>query len=215
MEESHLNKSLFITIIGLFISIPLTEAYSQIKSELFFREDWRETPPATPITQEHVANQDLILNLYGTDTDNIRKSNHDKPADDPFYVWSGRSEENWAVTLKNNESQVDLTERASIKWRTKQSGMRCLYPILKLADGQWLIGDQCNGQSNDWRVTEFIIDDLKWRSLNIKQLIEGRLVEDPDLSRVTEVGFTDLMRGGGSRASSRLDWIEVYGKTVD
>jgi len=30
------------------------------------------------------------------------------------------------------------------------------------------------------------------------------------LSRVDEVGFTDLMAGGGTPASSRLDWIEVW-----
>jgi hypothetical protein len=39
-------------------------------------------------------------------------------------------------------------------------------------------------------------------------------VTDLDLSRVDEIGFTDLMPGGGSDACSRLDWIEVYGKPV-
>jgi len=36
-------------------------------------------------------------------------------------------------------------------------------------------------------------------------------VEKPDLNRVEEVGFTDLMRGVGTPACSRVDWIEVYG----
>jgi len=31
---------------------------------------------------------------------------------------------------------------------------------------------------------------------------------------VDEIGFTDLMAGGGSPASSRVDWIEVYGRPV-
>jgi hypothetical protein len=40
-------------------------------------------------------------------------------------------------------------------------------------------------------------------------------VENPNLSRVEEIGFTELMRGGGHGASgSRVDWIEVYGKPV-
>ena len=30
---------------------------------LFFREDWKETPPQTPVTQEHVAHPDLIRAL--------------------------------------------------------------------------------------------------------------------------------------------------------
>jgi hypothetical protein len=34
------------------------------------------------------------------------------------------------------------------------------------------------------------------------------------LSKVDEIGFTDLMRGsgGGPGGGTRVDWIEVYGK---
>jgi hypothetical protein len=39
-------------------------------------------------------------------------------------------------------------------------------------------------------------------------------IEKPDLSNVEEIGFTDLMRGGGSEACSRLDWIEVDGFSI-
>jgi hypothetical protein len=44
--------------------------------------------------------------------------------------------------------------------------------------------------------------------------VERRWVDNPDLSSVLEVGFTDLVTGGGSDACSRLDWIEVYGQRV-
>jgi hypothetical protein len=37
-------------------------------------------------------------------------------------------------------------------------------------------------------------------------------VERPDLSRVDEIGWTTLMTGGGTPASSRVDWMEVYGR---
>ena len=40
-------------------------------------------------------------------------------------------------------------------------------------------------------------------------------ITEIDLSRVDEIGFTDLMTGGKSKACSRIDWIEVYGKSVD
>jgi hypothetical protein len=43
---------------------------------------------------------------------------------------------------------------------------------------------------------------------------EGNPVKNPDLSKIAEIGFTDLMPGGGTPASSRVDWIEVYGKEV-
>jgi hypothetical protein len=41
-------------------------------------------------------------------------------------------------------------------------------------------------------------------------------VDSPDLSKVDEIGFTDLMAGSGHGpgGSSRVDWIEVYGKPV-
>jgi len=31
---------------------------------------------------------------------------------------------------------------------------------------------------------------------------------------VDEIGWTDLMTGGGTPASSRVDWFEVYGWPV-
>jgi hypothetical protein len=181
---------------------------------LFFREDWRESPPATPITQEHVANANLVLKLYGPGKDGIKKSHHDTPKDDPFYVWSGTCSANWAVALRHRDSLVDLTGLAKIRWRSKQAGFRQLRLIVKLADGTWLIGDQADGDSRDWREREFNIADLLWRRLDIDKILEGSQVEKPDLGRVDEIGFTDLMAGGGTPACSRLDWIEVRGRPV-
>jgi len=66
----------------------------------------------------------------------------------------------------------------------------------------------------DWRETEFAIADIHWRKLDIKTIVEGAWVEKPDLSKIDEIGWTDLMVGGNSPASSRVDWIEVYGKPV-
>ena len=44
----------------------------------------------------------------------------------------------------------------------------------------------------------------------------GRFELNPDLSKVEEIGFTDLMAGGGHGQSgwSRIDWIEVHGNPV-
>jgi hypothetical protein len=76
---------------------------------------WKEIPAATPVTQEHVANKDFLLTLYGPGQDSVRKSNHDKPVDDPFYIWSGECKGNWAVTLKSKTSFVDLTGLSKIR----------------------------------------------------------------------------------------------------
>ena len=68
--------------------------------------------------------------------------------------------------------------------------------------------------SADWRVREFNIQDIHWRRLDIKTVVEGAWVERPNLARVEEIGWTDLMTGGASAACSRLDWIEVYAAPV-
>jgi hypothetical protein len=189
-----------------------TAASSQ--SKLLFREDWKEIPAATPVTQEHVANPNLILTLYGPTKDQIKKSNHPPIPNDPYYIWSGDCKGNWAFTLSYRDKWVDLTGNAKINLRTRQSGFHQLHLILKLDTGDWLVSDQSVAYTPDWIEKEFKIADLSWRKLNIETVTEGNPVKNPDLSKVAEIGFTDLMPGGGTPASSRVDWIEVYGKEV-
>jgi hypothetical protein len=204
----------FLHLCLVVFVLPVAYCSAQYRPQLFFREDWKETPAATPVTQQHVLNKDLILGLYGPGCDSIKKSHHEAPSDDPYYIWSGLCLGNWVVTLKNTKSYVDLSSFGKILWRSKQSGLRCLHIVLKLADGTWLVGSQGDCISKDWRITEFNMGDLQWYTLNIKSVIELTPVANPDLSKVDEIGFTDLMTGGASDACSRLDWIEVYGKPV-
>jgi hypothetical protein len=213
--KEKLNKNMKILILLLFLFLNVKAVTAQdYRPSLFFREGWKEIPFATPVTQDHVENDDLILNLYGPGADSIRKSNHDRPADDPYYIWSGLCEGNWAVTLKNKYFFADMNKFAKIIWRTKQSGLRNLHIILKLADGTWLVSDQSDGASADWRIREFNLADINWYQLDINYIYERRPVKNPDLSMVDEIGFTDLKRGGRSDACSRLDWIEVYCNSV-
>ena len=60
---------------------------------------------------------------------------------------------------------------------------------------------------------------IRWRRLDTKVMNDGPWVEKPDLSKVDEIGWTDLATGsghgsGGLVGSSRIDWIEVYGAGV-
>ena len=204
-----------ILFVALFINSMLIFSQENYRPELFFREDWKETPPEIPLSQNHVDNIDLILNLYGDGQDSLKKSNHDRPVDDPFYVWSGLCLDNWLVSLKHKKYNVDLTGFSKIKWRSKQSGLRYLRLALKLADGTWIVSDANDGPSKDWRVTEFNIQDIQWYRLDINRVVEVGAAANPDLSNVEEVGFTDLMPGGKSNSCSRLDWIEVFGASVE
>lgn len=202
---------------AIFLGILFTgEIYSQVQYRpgLFFREDWKEIPAEIPLNQRHVENSDLVVNLYGSGRDSLKKSNHEKPVDDPYYVWSGLCQGNWMISLRHRNQNVDLTGFAKIKMRTKQAGLRQLRITLKLVNGSWLISDLSAGPSKDWNVSEFNLQDITWHRLDPDSITEIGIAHDVDISEVEEIGFTDLMAGGRSNACSRLDWIEVYGVPV-
>jgi hypothetical protein len=200
-----------LLILVLLFAAPLESDY---RPSLFLREDWKESPAALPVTSGHLANTALVLSLHGPGNAGIKKSHHDQPVDDPYYIWSGECKGNWAVSLRHNSSLADLRGPAKIRWRSKQSGFRRLRIVVQLADNTWLVSDASEPASADWREREFNVADIRWRRLDIATVTEGNWVNNPDLSRVREIGFTDLMAGGGTPASSRLDWIEVYGGRV-
>jgi hypothetical protein len=186
---------------------------------LFFREDWNHKEPFEEVTQEHVANPDLLQTTWGPGGSGIKKRHHGRD-DEPYYIWSGACPGNWALTLRHKDAYADLTGRSRIRWRTMETGFRRLHIVLKLADGAWLVSDESTGASSDWCESDFVVADLHWRRLDIKEIFEGFPVAKPDLSRVDEIGFTDLMRGMlspagmSSPAASRVDWIEVYARAV-
>lgn len=194
---------------------------------LFFREDWKLDPnapnvnnaeePEQPITQGNAANPNLEVHVYGdkggTRISDQTYNNH------LTYAMTLLCESNCAITLRDKNNDVDLTGVATLRWRTRVSGFHYLHPIIKLADGRWLIGDKSASLSTNWVESEIQLVDVRWRNLDIDKVVEasdGYWVDYPDLSKVEEIGFTDLMRGAGhgSGGGSRVDWIEVYGKPV-
>ena len=207
-------KNSLVTILIIIAFAGSIIAQESYRPGLFFREDWKESPAEIPLSQKHVNNPDLLVQLYGAGKDSLKKSNHPQPVDDPFYVWSGLCLGNWMVTLKHKTQNVDLTGFAKIRWRTKQVGLRELRVAIKLADGTWLVSDLFDGPSKDWRIKEFNVQDITWHVLDVGRITEIGIAKTPDLSNVEEIGFTDLMPGGKSAGCSRLDWIEVDGKPV-
>jgi hypothetical protein len=216
MQVPMTGRRPILLIINIFLwiqSAGLAQEASY-RPGLFFREDWKETPAEIPLHQGHVNNPALLVELYGPGRDSLKKSHHEQPSDDPYYVWSGLCTGTWAVTLKHREQLMDLSGTSKIRWRSKQSGFRALHVVLKLADGTWLVSCQGDDGSADWRIREFNLPDLDWYLLDIRTVTETKPVDEPDLSRVEEIGFSDLMPGGQSDACSRLDWIEVYAYLV-
>src|SRR5215469_3162283 len=100
----------------LFLAVSATgQAPEDHRPPLFFREDWKEIPPAVPVTPEHLSNPKLRLALYGPGKEGIRKSHHDTPKDDPYYIWTGSCPANCAIALHDADSLVDLTGIAKIR----------------------------------------------------------------------------------------------------
>jgi hypothetical protein len=185
---------------------------------LLFREDFKEGPLAQPLAPDEVSNPNLTFSLYGPGKDTLRKSHHDTPKDDPFYIFTGSCTAHCAMTLRDKQNLLDLSGYSKVRWRTKQSGFHQLRVILKLADGKWLISESAVGPSEDWQITDFVLYGARWLSFDPNLILEltSPAVEHPDLSRVDEIGFTDLSIGNGlaSGGASRIDWIEVYGRAI-
>ncbi|HEX4134569.1 MAG TPA: hypothetical protein VHY84_08175 [Bryobacteraceae bacterium] len=187
---------------------------------LFFSEEWK--PAAKPAEAsvnpaEAVSNPNLELKLYGVDGKNIQLTGAPGNESNPLHLWTGLCEQVCAAALRDKDNYVDLTGLAMIRWVTKTSGFHQVHPILKLADGTWLVGDHADGSTADWHQDEFSIADVRWMKLNIAKVVTtGNWVNNPDLSKVDEVGFTDLLPGSGHGPGgwSDVGKIEVFGKPV-
>lgn len=140
---------------------------------------------------------------------------------DPPNLWTGICLSGVAATLRHRTSYVDLSGLARIRWVTRTSGFHVVRPVLKLANGTWLVGDYGEGlpssNSTLFLENEFAIASIRWLALDIDRVVtRGTWVEKPDLSRVDEVGFADLLPGSGHGWGGfvNVGKIEVYGTAV-
>jgi hypothetical protein len=185
---------------------------------LFFRESWKETAEV-PVTQAFLSNSDLELELYGPGKGDLQVVGSNTNKANPPHIWTGLCAPACALALRNKEGYVDLSGGAKIQWLTKVAGFHVVRPIIKLADGTWLVGDHVDAYTDDWHESEFLLSSVRWRRLDIEKVItigDGKWIDHPDLSRIDEIGFAELMQGSGhgNNGYSDVAWIEVYGKSV-
>lgn len=188
---------------------------------LFFREDWKQPPPSEedgiPATQEAVSNPKLELKLYGPSGKSILLAGNRVNSPMPLNLWTGNTTSPAAATLRHTDSYVDLTGSAKLRWITRTSGFHVVRPVVKLADKSWLVGDVTSGTWADFNESEISFSEVHWMILDIERIVtKGRWVEKPDLSKVDEVGFADLMPGSGHGPGGfvNVGRIEVYGRPV-
>jgi hypothetical protein len=186
---------------------------------LFFKEEWKQIQGGgeNAAAQGHVANPNLELKLYGTEGEGIQVTGAANDENNPVHAWTGVCEGPCGLALRDKNNFADLTGLARIRWVTKMSGFHQIHPIVKLADGTWLVGDHADGSPTDWLENEFNVADVKWLKLDIKRVVTtGTWIEKPDLSKVDEIGFVDLYPGSGHGPGgwSDVGRIEVFAKPI-
>jgi len=180
---------------------------------LFFKETWKDFSGNVPLTQAFVVNPDLQLEMYGAGTEDFHVTNEGNVP----HIWTGLCASSCVLTLSHKDSFVDLTGKAKIRWYAKTSGFHEIRPVLKLADGTWLIGDHVDANTFDYHESEFYLAEVRWLKLEMPKVrTKGSLLDKVDLSKVDAIGFADLTPGSGHGTGGYSDvaWIEVYGKPV-
>jgi len=190
------------------------------RPKLFLREEWKQLPTNAEhlVDQASLANPDLELKLYNSTGEGIQMTGTTGLESNPPHIWTGLCEGPCAATLRHKTKFADLTGLARIKANVKSSGFHQVRPMVKLANGTYLVADAAVGTFTDWLNYEFAVADLRWLTLDPKRVVTtGTWVNNPDLSKVDEIGFADLMPGSGHGAGGWVDVaeVEVYANSVD
>jgi hypothetical protein len=180
----------------------------------------------TPV-QENVGDPNLEIKYYGAAKQILTTGAPGNPLT-PYGVWSGTAPAPFAMTFRLKDNYVDLTGLATIRWFTKTSGFHVVRPVVKLANGNLLVGDAGFSSITMLTQSQFSVASVHWIKLDPEKVVtlnSGRAaanpngeiwVPNPDLSKVDEIGFADLMPGSGHGTGGwiQLGGIEVYGKSI-
>jgi hypothetical protein len=190
---------------------------------LFFEETWQPIAKEgeNPIGQGHVANPALELKLYGPKSEGLSVTGVavGQPGYDanPIHTWSGLCGAGCTFAFRHKDSYADLSGTARIMVQSKTSGFHKIHPFIRLADGSTYVGDIELGQTYDFLFQEFPIKQVRWISFNTDLgVTKGNLVDTIDLSKVDEIGFTDLQPGAdhGPGGWSDVAVVRVYANAV-
>jgi hypothetical protein len=196
---------------------------------LFLSESWLRKAGETgelPVTQDNLSAPNFDIKVYGLDAKDLVIAGARGNPNYLVNLWSGLVREPIAVTLRDRSSYVDLTGRARMRWVIRTAGFHQLRPVIRLADGTLLVGDHADGSTTLFNSIEFAFADIHWLKLDADRVVTlgnygpagqaATFVENPDLSRVDEVGFADLMPGSGHGAGGWVNvaTLEVFGKPV-
>jgi len=185
---------------------------------LFFEEPWQMAVAGEhPLTQADVTNPALELKLYGMKHEDLQINGVQGSDANPPHTWSGLCGYGCTFAFRHREAYADLSGAARIMVQVKTSGFHKVQPFIKLADGSTYVGDLEIVSLSDFLFTEFRVSDVKWMVFNTDTAVtRGILLDSVDLSRVDEIGFTDLQPGAdhGNGGWSDVGMIRVYANAV-
>lgn len=164
----------------------------QLLFSLALRNDTR-----LPLTQNSIATPNVDVQLYGDGKNIIVAVGKGANLPRTFF---GLCEKPCGFTLRDRNNYFDLRGRANIKFTTIVSGFHRVRPVIKLADGTLLIGDQAEGSVADYHQYQISFSECRWLRLDPVRgvTLGGVWVENPDLSQVDEVGYFDVIPGSGA-----------------
>ena len=177
-----------------------------------------------PIVQGNVADANLELKKYGKAAAQLLTSNNTNP----FGVWSGECEGPFAITFRPKNNYVDLTGVSRIHFVARTSGFHAVQPVVKLADGTMLMGEYQAVSIPIMAEFDFSLSGMRWIKLDPERVVTVNAgarsgggpnqiwFQDPDLSKVDEVGFATLLpsSGHGNGGFINVAQFEVYGRVV-
>ncbi len=188
------------------------------RAGLFFEEPWQMAVAGEhPLTQADVTNPALELRLYGMKHEELQINGVQGSEANPPHTWSGLCGYGCTFAFRHRDSYADLSGTARIMVQAKTSGFHKIRPFIKLVDGSTYVGDLEIVSPSDFLFTEFRVSDVKWMVFNTETAVtRGTLLDSVDLSRVDEIGFTDLQPGAdhGNGGWSDVGAIKVYANAV-
>jgi hypothetical protein len=186
---------------------------------MLFSETWRLPPHTGEQTDENmrvtpavVTNPRLEVKLYGPDARVIRASIHEERVD----LWTGMAASPVAITLRDRNNYVDLTDAARLRWIVRTNAIHRLHPVVKLADGRLIVGDRGIDTHGEFLQLDIAFSGMRWYGLDPQKVVVLTEVTNPDLRRVDEVGLATLSPGGGHgvAGSANLSHVDLFAYPV-
>jgi len=121
-----------------------------------------------------------------------------------------------ALTLRDKRNYVDLTGLARLRWIVRTNAIHTLYPVVKLADGTMIVGSRGITTDGEFLQVDVAFGGMNWFKLDPVKVVVLAPVENPNLSKVDEVGLASLAPAGGHgiAGSANFSTVELFAKPV-